>query len=177
MIRRPPRSTRVRSSAASDVYKRQTGNQINSKTHPRGSPPLYLEGYISMLHFLHKSPPTDKLLSSPPTDDGRSLITEKGLRGVTETPFRGCPRIGGERNTVSRLPPGAPPSTLGVPARPLRASRLDLGCLEVCGGPGRPLRASRLDLGCLEVSQGPQGSSRASRHLETPEGLQTRFDP
>ena len=25
MIRRPPRSTRVRSSAASDVYKRQTG--------------------------------------------------------------------------------------------------------------------------------------------------------
>ena len=31
------------------------------------------------------------------------------------------------------------------PARPLRASRLDLGCLEVSEGPVRPLRASRLD--------------------------------
>ena len=148
-----------------------------------------------MLNFLPKSPPTDRLLSSPPTDDGRSPITEKGLRGVTETPFRGGLRSGGERNTVSRLPPGAPPSTLGVPGRRLRASRLDLGCLEVSGGPGRPLRASRLDvgclevsggperplracrldLGCLEVSEGPQGSSRASRHLETPEAV-SRLD-
>ena len=34
--------------------------------------------------------------------------------------------------------------------RLLRASRLDLGCLEVSGGPERLLRASRHDLGCLE---------------------------
>ena len=38
------------------------------------------------------------------------------------------------------------------PARLLRASRLDLGCLEVSEGPARPLRASGLDLGCPEVS-------------------------
>ncbi|WP_460379521.1 hypothetical protein, partial [Staphylococcus aureus] len=30
MIRRPPRSTRVRSSAASDVYKRQLTHQLTS---------------------------------------------------------------------------------------------------------------------------------------------------
>ena len=32
MIRRPPRSTRKESSAASDVYKRQEGSYVNIKT-------------------------------------------------------------------------------------------------------------------------------------------------
>ena len=94
-----------------------------------------------MLHFLPNSPPTDKLLSSPPTDDGRSPITEKGLRGVTETPFRGCPRIGGERNTVSRLPPGSRRATLEIQSI-LKHTRveppgLDLGrgCLDALRDP------------------------------------------
>ena len=99
-----------------------------------------------MLHFLPNSPPTDKLLSSPPTDDGRSPITEKGLRGVTETPFRGCPRIGGERNTVSRWPPGAPPQHPWGPWATPEGIQTRFG---VPGGVWRP--------------------------WATPEGLQTRF--
>src|SRR5665811_1279614 len=35
MIRRPPRSTRVRSSAASDVYKRQVADTIKTETNGR----------------------------------------------------------------------------------------------------------------------------------------------
>src|SRR5665811_2615981 len=38
MIRRPPRSTRVRSSAASDVYKRQEIPKADGKTRPLGIP-------------------------------------------------------------------------------------------------------------------------------------------
>ena len=37
----------------------------------------------------------------------------------------------------------------GGPARLLRASRHDFGCLEVSGGPARLLRASRHEFGCL----------------------------
>ena len=99
-----------------------------------------------MLHFLPNSPPTDRLLSSPPTDDRRSPITENGLRGVTETLFRGCPRIGGERNTVSRLPPGAPPQHPWGPWATPEGLQTRFG---VPGGVGRP--------------------------WATPEALQTRF--
>src|SRR5665254_10598 len=57
MIRRPPRSTRVRSSAASDVYKRQVpllcGRQISPPGHRGGGPGLSL---------IHISEPT-RLLS------------------------------------------------------------------------------------------------------------------
>jgi hypothetical protein len=52
----------------------------------------------------------------------------------------------------------------GGPARLLRASRHDFGCLEVSGGPTRLLRASRHDFGRLEVSGGPARLLRASRH-------------
>ena len=41
MIRRPPRSTRVRSSAASDVYKRQANNCDNRFCHSRSLPLCY----------------------------------------------------------------------------------------------------------------------------------------
>src|SRR5665811_2632545 len=37
MIRRPPRSTRVRSSAASDVYKRQVSLEVDKVTEPASS--------------------------------------------------------------------------------------------------------------------------------------------
>src|SRR5659263_97106 len=36
MIRRPPRSTQSRSSAASDVYKRQVSDVVDSATYPKG---------------------------------------------------------------------------------------------------------------------------------------------
>ncbi|WP_460379454.1 hypothetical protein, partial [Staphylococcus aureus] len=45
MIRRPPRSTRVRSSAASDVYKRQVLNCIHCKC------PLVLLFKLSLIHI------------------------------------------------------------------------------------------------------------------------------
>ena len=69
----------------------------------------------------------------------------------------------------------------GGPARLLRASRHDMGCLEVSGGPARPLRASRHDMGCLEVSGGPARLLRASRHdmgwpSGVAQGLQTPPD-
>ncbi|WP_460379547.1 hypothetical protein, partial [Staphylococcus aureus] len=45
MIRRPPRSTRVRSSAASDVYKRQANSNNNNKI-------------VCVLSLIHISEPT-----------------------------------------------------------------------------------------------------------------------
>ena len=52
MIRRPPRSTRVRSSAASDVYKRQVGEKCDwqhSMAHPRK--PLYRRKNLTKITY------------------------------------------------------------------------------------------------------------------------------
>ena len=55
MIRRPPRSTRVRSSAASDVYKRQLVALLENHQQEDGSlylpPPL--RPYFSGQEYLH----------------------------------------------------------------------------------------------------------------------------
>src|SRR5665254_23603 len=56
MIRRPPRSTRVRSSAASDVYKRQIPGCPRDPRRARHRPPG------SLLSLIHISEPT-RLLS------------------------------------------------------------------------------------------------------------------
>ena len=57
-----------------------------------------------------------------------------------------------------------PPAAFPLPF--LRASRHDLGCLEVSGGPAQLLRASRHDLGCLEVSGGPAVIMRRDLHQD-----------
>src|SRR6056300_717592 len=118
-----------------------------------------------MLHFLPKSPPTDRILSSPPTDDGRSPITEKGLREVTETPFRGCPRIGGERNTVSRLPPGAPPQHPWGPCATPEGLQTRFG---VPGGVWRPWATPEGLQTRFGVSGGVSRSSGVEQGLQTP---------
>src|SRR5450756_3214585 len=51
MIRRPPRSTQSRSSAASDVYKRQAPHWANGSDSSQ-YPPLRDDDYVSFLGFL-----------------------------------------------------------------------------------------------------------------------------
>jgi hypothetical protein len=75
----------------------------------------------------------------------------------------------------------------GGPAHPLRASRHDLGCLEVPGGPAHLLRASRHDLGvrgfswCAGVWRrpplplpGPKGAAIAKRNPPAVPGADRR---
>src|SRR5665811_2636450 len=47
MIRRPPRSTRVRSSAASDVYKRQVAELVAGGIHAEGAQPFLMPWNLS----------------------------------------------------------------------------------------------------------------------------------
>ena len=66
MIRRPPRSTQSRSSAASDVYKRQgeggvrrAGGGIGQGgAAERGDPPDGVHGPVPQLSLIHISEPT-----------------------------------------------------------------------------------------------------------------------
>src|SRR5665254_26623 len=64
MIRRPPRSTRVRSSAASDVYKRQL-SVLEEYLGLEGGPPMFRQDFTCpalLLSLIHISEPT-RLLS------------------------------------------------------------------------------------------------------------------
>jgi len=64
MIRRPPRSTQSRSSAASDVYKRQRVNLVNAVTEPNfdsNSYEVYME-YEIIGRELDSGPLTTELL-------------------------------------------------------------------------------------------------------------------
>ena len=66
MIRRPPRSTLDRSSAASDVYKRQEGLRVEVAAEPwmpvqgdhAGRQGAAKEGGVEMLSLIHISEPT-----------------------------------------------------------------------------------------------------------------------
>src|SRR5665811_390971 len=64
MIRRPPRSTRVRSSAASDVYKRQNqgwGTPVDGRNVPAGACPQDQADYTND-HFLTDTTKDEKWL-------------------------------------------------------------------------------------------------------------------
>ena len=67
MIRRPPRSTLDRSSAASDVYKRQSDNDQSGNTNNGGAPTavpgrtgefIVPNGMVLTLSLIHISEPT-----------------------------------------------------------------------------------------------------------------------
>src|SRR5665254_13008 len=62
MIRRPPRSTRVRSSAASDVYKRQSVSIVEFEPPLVHQSPLRVKRRGLRLSLIHISEPT-RLLS------------------------------------------------------------------------------------------------------------------
>src|SRR5665811_1053708 len=92
MIRRPPRSTRVRSSAASDVYKRQTFDVVLSPSHPQElqalidaqrdpASPLY-EQYLAPGQFLQRFGPSSQQVGAV-----TSWLRRAGLSDVTANGF------------------------------------------------------------------------------------------
>ena len=71
-VRRPPRSTQSRSSAASDVYKRQTGEFVRSFfilkfSLPRARPAAVSSGYGSTVSYTHLPSPRDRTRSRMPS--------------------------------------------------------------------------------------------------------------
>src|SRR5450756_3055020 len=83
MIRRPPRSTQSRSSAASDVYKRQSQAQVTS----------WLNTDVSMAYTYDNNDQVYKgdfgpligLLLWPQNDDAKNYLTPAGTRRVLTT--------------------------------------------------------------------------------------------
>src|SRR5665811_1874572 len=91
MIRRPPRSTRVRSSAASDVYKRQ--DRIG-ETEKRNEPPCGLgdgrgQMAVPRLLLVHMPPSMAYAGARPATDSATNLE-----EGTTHGHFLGRSRRG-----------------------------------------------------------------------------------
>src|SRR5450756_3111333 len=67
MIRRPPRSTQSRSSAASDVYKRQVQDWVTAAA-PSGLSPTSVTKYHVMLHSVFKRAVRDHVLLTNPCE-------------------------------------------------------------------------------------------------------------
>ena len=74
MIRRPPRSTRIPSSAASDVYKRQLFSRRKSETEVR-------------MNVLVREIATDKIISSRGVGTIQTDISAAGLQIEEDLPF------------------------------------------------------------------------------------------
>src|SRR5665811_255184 len=81
MIRRPPRSTRVRSSAASDVYKRQDHPQGDLLEHK----PTSLDSRFGCLARRGVSERLQTMLVTP-RDDVLGVHPVKGVVGAVEQP-------------------------------------------------------------------------------------------
>src|SRR5450756_1087010 len=123
MIRRPPRSTQSRSSAASDVYKRQRCFSPRISTRVPPSPRRMNARGISSpgLFILHLDPDVAGFL--PAKREVKVLYLE--LYGVTERrdPFHLYRRAGYVANVH---PPAAQVSPAGKPAYRSAAPRLEL---------------------------------------------------
>ena len=91
MIRRPPRSTLDRSSAASDVYKRQAFTNPNARCPVCGAPVYFYDsGYGGRVFFDELGPPWPKhpcTATQPPKELSRiDLVRLPGDQTATKTP-------------------------------------------------------------------------------------------
>src|SRR5450756_3195407 len=121
MIRRPPRSTQSRSSAASDVYKRQVEfDRFTGLTHaPRKiaefpTPTDLRARYEQGIGFSLDDPAAAPLLQRYPTGEGtRRYYQDAAIRAVLEKIAR-CERAGAPKRALLSLATGSGKTFIAV---------------------------------------------------------------
>src|SRR5665811_1726709 len=115
MIRRPPRSTRVRSSAASDVYKRQDNNDLFISEGYYGFGP-YLMPYTRIpVTQITTADFTAKATNVGAADQINTILTADVNGGVFTGTSAPVTIVAGATDSLFTTTQYTPSSTLGVP--------------------------------------------------------------